>query len=45
MVEEQLYVFEEKEDLSDQKAKVKSKNSFIGKYYAYLLHKGPLKGC
>jgi hypothetical protein len=44
LVEEQLYVFEEKEDLSDQKAKVKSKNSFIGKYYAYLLHKGPLKG-
>ena len=44
LVEEQLYVFEEKEDISDQKVKVKSKNSFIGKYYAYLLRKEPLKG-
>ena len=44
MIEEQLYVLEEKEDISDRKAEVKSKNSFIGKYFAYLLHKGPMKG-
>ena len=43
MIEEQLYVLEEKEDISDRKAKIESKNSFMGKYYAYLLHKGPLK--
>ena len=43
MIEEQLYVLEEKEDISDRKAKIESKNSFIGKYYAYLLHKGPMK--
>ena len=43
MIEEQLYVLEEKEDNSDRKAKIESKNSFIGKYYAYLLHKGPMK--
>ena len=44
MIEEQLYVLEEKEDISDRKAEVKSKNTFIGKYFAYLLHKGPMKG-
>ena len=43
MIEEQLYVLEEKEDISDRKAKIESKNSFMGKYYAYLLHKGPMK--
>lgn len=43
MIEEQLYVLEEKEDNSDRKAKIESKNTFMGKYYAYLLHKGPLK--
>ena len=43
MIEEQLYVLEEKEDISDRKAKIESKNTFMGKYYAYLLHKGPLK--
>jgi len=44
VIEEQLYVLEEKEDISDRKAEVKSKNTFIGKYYAYLLHTGPMKG-
>ena len=44
MIEEQLYVLEEKEDISDRKAEIKSKNTFMGKYYAYLLHKGPMKG-
>jgi len=43
VIEEQLYVLEEKEDNSDRKAKIESKNTFMGKYYAYLLHKGPLK--
>ncbi len=43
MIEEQLYVLEEKEEISDRKAKIESKNSFMGKYYAYLLHKGPMK--
>ena len=43
MIEEQLYVVEEKEDISDRKAKIESKNTFMGKYYAYLLHKEPLK--
>ena len=44
MIEEQLYVLEEKEDISDRKAEIKSKNTLMGKYYAYLLHKGPMKG-
>ena len=44
MIEEQLYVLEEKEDISDRKAKIESKNTFMGKYYACLLHKGPMKG-
>ncbi|TET03224.1 MAG: hypothetical protein E3J90_02100 [Promethearchaeota archaeon] len=44
MIEEELYVLEEKEDISDRKAKIESKNTFMGKYYAYLLHKGPMKG-
>ena len=44
MIEEQLYVLEEKEEISDRKAKIESKNSFMGKYYAYLLHKEPMKG-
>ncbi len=43
VIEEQLYVLEEKEDNSDRKAKIESKNTFMGKYYAYLLHKKPLK--
>jgi len=42
-LEEQLYVLEEKEDNSDRKAKIRSKNSLTGKYYAFLLHKDPLK--
>jgi len=44
-LEEQVYVFEEKEDISDsdRKAKIRSKNTLTGKYYAYLLHKEPLK--
>ena len=44
VIEEQLYVLEEKEDISDRKAEIKSKNTLMGKYYAYLLHKGPMKG-
>jgi len=44
VIEEQLYVLEEKEDISDKKAEIKSKNTLMGKYYAYLLHKGPMKG-
>jgi len=44
VIEEQLYVLEEKEEISDRKAKIESKNTFMGKYYAYLLHKGPMKG-
>ena len=42
-LEEQFYVLEEKEDNSDRKAKIKSKNTLTGKYYAFLLHKDPLK--
>jgi len=44
VIEEELYVLEEKEVTLDRKAKVESKNTFMGKYYAYLLHKGPMKG-
>ena len=44
LIEEQFYVLEEKEDISDRKAKIRSKNTLTGKYYAYLLHKNPLKG-
>ncbi len=42
-LEEELYVIEKKDVISERKAEIKSKNSMIGKYYAYLLHKGPLK--
>ena len=50
MIEEELYVLEEKEESSDsdsdsdRKAKIRSKNTLTGKYYAYLLHTGPMKG-
>ena len=44
MIEEQLYVVEEKDDISDRKAKIESKRTFMGKYYAHLLHKGPMEG-
>jgi hypothetical protein len=44
VIEEKLYMLEEKEEISDRKALIESKNSFMGKYYAYLLHKGPMKG-
>ena len=42
-LEEQFYVLEEKEDISDRKAKISSKKTLTGKYYACLLHKEPLK--
>ena len=42
-LEEQFYVLEEKEDISDRKAKIRSKNSLTGKYYAGLLHKEPME--
>ena len=42
-LEEELYVIEKKDVKSERKAEIKSKNSMIGKYYAYLLHKGPMK--
>ena len=42
-LEEELYVIEKKDFKSERKAEIKSKNSMIGKYYAYLLHKGPMK--
>ncbi|MHA1241470.1 MAG: hypothetical protein ACTSQU_11895 [Promethearchaeota archaeon] len=43
-LEEQLYVVEKKEDILDRKAQIRSKKTLMGKYYAYLLHKEPLRG-
>jgi len=42
-LETQVYVLEEKEEISDNKAKVRSKKTLTGKYYAYLLRWEPLK--
>ena len=41
--ETQVYVLEEREDISDSKAKIRSKRTLTGKYYAYLLRWEPLK--
>jgi len=42
-LEKQFYVLEEKEHISDRKAKVRNKRTLTGQYYAALLRKEPIK--
>lgn len=42
-LEQQFCVLEEKELISERKAKIRSKRTLTGKYYAALLHKEPIK--
>lgn len=42
-IEKQFYVLEEEEHISDRKAKVRSKKTLTGQYYASLLRKEVIK--